>query len=306
MDNYKHLFIINPAAGKSDQTQAFTKVITQIAAKHSLDYKIVVTQYPKHALTLVEEEYQNSDKPLRLYACGGDGTLNEVAQSAIKLNVPVTHFPGGSGNDYIKIFTADPTPFFNLENLIFGEEVLLDYILTDHSISLNIFSVGADANVAYRMQKYKRLPFLHGSAAYMAATCETLVRGLNDTYSVTINGKNYDGEYALVFVGNGRWYGGGFCPVPDAEPDDGILDILLVNKISRIKAASVLNLYKTGRYQELPDYVTHLQAQNITVSTQNPKGFAANLDGEIVLTNSISAELVPKKLRFILPKGLKK
>jgi len=304
MQKFLHLFIINPAAGASDQTEYYRKIIEQVCTSHHLDYKILVTAYPLHAISLIRNEAAQSTKPLRLYACGGDGTLNEVARSAVEFNLPVAHFPGGSGNDFIKLFSSDVSSFSNLEHLLFGQEIPLDYIQSNHGIALNILSVGADADVAYRMQKYKRLPLLHGSSAYIAAIVETFFRGFNASYSITVDGVSYDGDYALICIANGRWYGGSFCPVPDAAANDGLLDILLVKKLSRFRAAGAIKRYQQGRYHELPHLISHLQGTSFSVASPVDKKFTANLDGEIVQTASIDGKLMNKQFRFILPRGL--
>ena len=109
MDDAKHIFIINPAAGRSDQTAPVAGVIGELLRRRALDYEILITEAPKHATRLVAEAAARAgDRPLRFYACGGDGTLNEVATAVVRIpNAACTHFPTGSGNDFIKIFGSD-------------------------------------------------------------------------------------------------------------------------------------------------------------------------------------------------------
>ena len=98
----RHVFLINPAAGKYDRTGEFTQTIR--AACEGLDYEILVSRAPGDC-THIAQAAASSGEPVRLYACGGDGTLNEVVNGAAgHANAAVTHFPGGSGNDFIKIF----------------------------------------------------------------------------------------------------------------------------------------------------------------------------------------------------------
>lgn len=111
----RHVFLINPAAGKYDRTGEFTQTIR--AACEGLDYEILVSRAPGDC-THIAQAAASSGEPVRLYACGGDGTLNEVVNGAAgHANAAVTHFPGGSGNDFIKIF-SDPAAFRSLPRLL--------------------------------------------------------------------------------------------------------------------------------------------------------------------------------------------
>ena len=123
----KHLFIINPAAGSHDRTEEYSKVIHQLCQEKGLDYEIQVSTAPGEATRIAREAAQSGEE-VRLYACGGDGTLQEVAAGAAGYdNAAVTVFSGGSGNDFVKLFD-DPKAFFHLERLLDAEEVTFDMI----------------------------------------------------------------------------------------------------------------------------------------------------------------------------------
>ena len=113
----KHLFIINPAAGKYDHTGEFTQKIREACDKRCLAYEILVSRAPGDCTRIAQAAAATGD-PVRIYACGGDGTLNEVVNGAVGYrNAAVTHFPGGSGNDFIRIF-SDPMAFRDLGRLL--------------------------------------------------------------------------------------------------------------------------------------------------------------------------------------------
>ena len=110
----KHVFILNPAAGKSDQTPRYAQDIDRICGKRGLDYEICVSKAPGDCRALARKACETGQE-VRLYACGGDGTLNEVVCGMAGFeNAAVTHYPCGSGNDSIKVF-SDTAPFFDLE-----------------------------------------------------------------------------------------------------------------------------------------------------------------------------------------------
>ena len=295
----KHIFIINPAAGSRDRTADYTQKIE--AACKELDYRIEVSQCPGDCARIAREAAQTGEE-VRLYACGGDGTLNEVAAGTAGYpNAAVTVFSGGSGNDFVKIFD-DPSAFFQLERLLDCEETEFDLIRCNDRISLNICSVGLDARIGTDVSNYKRIPLLSGFRAYAVSTVINLFRGIAEHYIVEVNGETIDAEQTFVCVCNGRFYGGGFNPVPEADPADGLLDVLLVKKVSLLQVPGLIGKYKSGRYKELPHVVRHLQTDRITVRCD--KETPINLDGELMRAQSVDMRIAEEKLRFFYPRGL--
>ena len=298
----KHLFIINPAAGKYDKTGEFTQKIREVCDKHCLAYEILVSRAPGDCTRIAQAAAATGD-PVRIYACGGDGTLNEVVNGVIGyMNAAVTHFPGGSGNDFIKIF-SEPAAFKSLNRLLDGDVATFDLIRCqeDH-YSLNICSVGFDARIGTSVGKYKRLPLLSGSGAYILSTGINLVKGIQQHYEIEIDGEVFNDRQTMICVSNGRWYGGGFNPTPKAEPDDGMLDVLLVKGVSRLTVANVIGKYKAGKYEELPDIIRHFRCKKVVVRCDAESEI--NLDGELLMGKEITFEIVPQAVRFFYPKGL--
>ncbi|MBR5538167.1 MAG: lipid kinase [Clostridia bacterium] len=300
----KHVFIINPAAGKADTTTEVAANIRAVCLERALDYDILTTEYPRHAVELVKKKaVEYAGEEIRFYACGGDGTLNEVAAGAAGLHgVSVTHYPCGSGNDFIKLFGADCTSFKKLENLIDGKDVALDYIESDCGVCFNVFSVGVDARIASGMQKYKRIPLLHGTMAYHASTVEHVLRGLHEPYGIEIDGVDYSGRRTLILAGNGRFYGGGYNPVPEADPTDGLLDVLVIDAVDLLTVMKVIGAYKAGKHRQYPQYIKHLRAKEMTVWHRDGKDMTVNLDGEIVLAPRVSLRVAEHKIRFTIPR----
>ena len=297
----KHLFIINPAAGSRDRTKEYTAVIQSLCDSRGLDYEIAVSGAPGECQRLAREAAQTGEE-YRIYASGGDGTLNEVAAGAAGFeNAAVTVFSGGSGNDFVKIFN-EPKAFTALERLLEPEETSFDLIQVNDRYCLNICSVGLDARIGTDVANYKRIPLLSGFRAYAVSTLINVFRGIAQHYVVEVNGEKIDGEQTLICACNGRFYGGGFNPVPEADPTDGLLDILLIKKVSVLKVAQVIGKYKDGRYKELPDLIQHFRADRLRVHCDQPN--AINLDGELRVSDTVDIRISDKKLRFFYPKGL--
>ena len=297
----KHLFIINPAAGSRDRTEYYSKRIHEVCGAKGLDYRIEVSAAPGNCARLARQAAESGEE-YRLYACGGDGTLNEVVGGAAGYsNVAVTVFSGGSGNDFVKLFD-DPKAFFDLERLVDCEEATFDLIRCNDDFSLNICSVGLDARIGTDVANYKRLPLLHGFRAYAVSTVVNLFRGIAEHYVVEVNGERIDGEQTFVCVCNGRFYGGGFNPVPEADPTDGLLDVLLVKKVSLLQVPAIIGKYKNGRYKELHQLVRHMRTKSIRIICDKPT--SVNLDGEQRTAKVVNMEVAQEKLRFFYPRGL--
>ena len=298
----KHLFIINPAAGKYDHTGEFTQKIREACDKRCLAYEILVSRAPGDCTRIAQAAAATGD-PVRIYACGGDGTLNEVVNGAVGYrNAAVTHFPGGSGNDFIRIF-SDPMAFRDLGRLLDADVASFDLIRCGREqYALNICSIGFDARIGTSIGKYKRLPLVSGSGAYVLSTGVNLVKGVHRHYVVEIDGEMFDGRQTLICIANGRWYGGGFNPVPEAEPDDGLLEVLLVKAVSRATVANVVGKYKKGQYAQLPDLIRHFQCKRVVIRCDDKS--EVNLDGELLMRKEATFEVVPNAIRFFYPKGL--
>lgn len=295
----KHLFIINPAAGSRDRTADYTAQIQRLCA--GLDYEIFVSQAPGECRRLAREAAQSAG-PVRIYACGGDGTLNEVAAGAAGFpNAAVTAWCGGSGNDFVKIF-SEPSAFSDLSRLLDPEEVCFDLIACNEDLALNICSVGLDARIGTDVARYKRLPFFHGFNAYALSTVINLFKGISEHYVVEVDGQRIDAEQTFVCVCNGRYYGGGFNPVPEADPADGLLEVLLVEKVSLLQVPGIIGKYKNGRYRELPELIRHFRTDRVRILCDSPS--AVNLDGELRVAKEIEIRLAREQLNFFYPKNL--
>ena len=296
-----HLFIINPAAGSRDRTEQYTKNIRSVCDARELTYRIEVSGAPGECCRIAREAAQSGEE-YRIYACGGDGTLNEVVCGVAGYdNVAITCYRGGSGNDFVKIF-GDADAFLDLERLLDCKEATFDLLRCNDDFSLNICSVGLDARIGTDVSRYKRLPLLSGFRAYAVSTVVNVIRGIGEHYVIDIDGETIDGQQTMICACNGRYYGGGFNPVPFADPCDGMMDVLLVKKVSRLQVPAVIGKYKAGRFRELPHLVRHFRVKELTIHCDKPTPI--NLDGELRTAETVHIEVAKEKVRFFYPKEL--
>ena len=204
-------------------------------------------------------------------------------------------------------YGIDPIPVLPLrlallDRLLDAEETDFDLIRCNEDLALNVCSVGLDARIGTDVASYKRLPLLQGFRAYAVSALVNVIRGIGEHYRIRVNGETIEGEKTMVCVCNGRFYGGGFNPVPDADPADGILDILLVEKVSRLQVAGIIGKYKNGRYRDYPNLIRHIRAREIEIVCEAPT--AINLDGELRRASTIHISIAPEKIRFFYPRNL--
>lgn len=297
----EHLFLINPTAGPKDRSQEIVRGAEALCKAKKEPCRVHISSAPGE-LTEVARQAGRSGVETRLYACGGDGTLNEAVTGAMGFqNLSVTSFPCGSGNDFIKQFAA-PELFFNLENFVDAEVKPVDVIRVNDRYSLNICSVGFDARIGTSIDRYRRLPLLSGPRAYHASVAVNLLKGVaKSTRLETGDGLVIDGDLTLVCICNGSWYGGSYHPVPEADIRDGLLDVLAVKKVSRLTVARVISAYQKGKFADYPHLITHFKTKNLRLTT--PREEPVNLDGELMTSRDIEISLLPGALQFFAPAG---
>jgi diacylglycerol kinase (ATP) len=296
----RHLFIVNPVAGGRDKSEEIRNQVSNAFASRRGEYEIYVTQAPLDACEKIRRAAAETSDELRVYACGGDGTLNECVNGAAGLpNVAVTHFPCGTGNDFIKLFGADTARFFQLEELLDGEIHSFDLIQCNDRYSLNICSVGIDARIGTGVHQYSHLPLCKGSLGYVASLVANVAKGITQELRVTCCGRTYTGDFSLVCVCNGQFYGGGFHPSTTARPDSGRLEFLLVKGVSAFQFFRLVRRYARGESPTLPQYVTCLSGASIRI--EGKEKMVVNVDGEALWERIVNLRVHPGALSFITP-----
>ena len=297
----KHLFLINPYAGKADRSREISRQAQALCQSLGEPCQIILSEFPG-ALAQAARQAGQSGQETRLYACGGDGTFNEVVNGAYGFpNLSVTCFPCGSGNDFVKQYD-NPAPCFDLSRFARVQERIMDLIQVDDRLAVNICSVGFDARIGTSIDAYRRNPLLSGNRAYQASVVVNLLKGVAKPCRVELEGGVVvDGTLTLACVCNGSWYGGSYHPVPEANIFDGVLDVLTVKKVSRLTVAKVIGIYQRGGYAQLPELISHYRTRSLRILT--PKEEPVNVDGELMMRRDLSIEILPGAMRLFAPEG---
>lgn len=292
----KHLFILNPAAGKG-KTLKLIPAIEGYFSAFKGEYAIEITEYPGHA-TEIAARYSAKGE-IRIYSVGGDGTLNEVLNGMAGSTAALGVIPAGSGNDFIKSVQHDIDTDDILSRTIEGDARSIDMARVNGKYFVNISSLGFDAQVAHMTLHFKKLPLISGKVAYTMGILTTILQRKSNLLEIKTNDNVIKADALLVAIGNGRYYGGGMMALPKADITDGLLDICLVNNVSMLKILRLFPLYMKGLHEKIKE-VSFYKGRKLEIKSAEP--IAINMDGEISVVSEAVFEIVPNALSFIFPK----
>ena len=314
----KHVFLINPVAGKGKATTELLPSIIKTLSNNDVDYivhrTINVGDAFKYVRALCEK---NPDDEMRFYSCGGDGTMNEVLNGIIGYkNVQLAVIPAGTGNDFVRNF-GDIKKFKDIESQINGIASPIDIIkyqlleptgeenIPTTGYALNMFNTGFDAEVVKKTAEIKG-PVIKGTLAYIAGVGIVLKRLKKVDMAVEIDGEEvYSGEFLLAGIANGRFSGGGFDGMPLAVLDDGKMDAFLVKSITRRAFISLVKKYHDGTHLDEPklkDIFFHYPCEEAIFRPK--ENITLAVDGETTEVGAIKFSLVPNAILFSAPKEI--
>ncbi len=298
----KHIFLFNPAAGQGDEEALLRAAVTD----HD-NCEFYVTKTPRDATAYIQERIATSPKEqLCFVACGGDGTINEVASGvAGHKNACFTIYPCGSGNDFVKIFGGRER-FLDIDALLSAEPSPIDILKVDDRWCINVFSFGFDTSVLKTMNAVKRKPLMGGKRAYYVGILDALMKSMKTGCSITVDGEPFfEGDFLLCTFANAQYVGGSFKCAPRAQVDDGLIEVCLVKPISRFSFVKLIGSYTAGTHLEDPrmkDIVRYTRARKLTV--ESARGLLpVSLDGEVIERKWFTVEIVSGGVNFALPKA---
>ena len=304
----RHIFIINPISGKRDAGQLLAPRIKAVMEAAGQSYEILRTEAHGHAVELARR-YAEQGGPVRLYACGGDGTLNEVLCGAWQFeNAEVACIPCGSGNDFVRNFEG-VSLFSDLQAQLDGSAVSLDLMdMGEGRVAAAICSARLDAQVAYGLPKFRRLPFCGGQMAYHLSVVQQVCGPLGHRLRVQTGEETFEDEFLMAAVCNGSCYGGGYQASPKASLNDGLLDVVLVKKVSRLRIAGVVGIYKNGEHvrngeirEDLRSIIRLVRTRAVAITALDERPLILNIDGECGPGRRLQASVLPGAARFVVP-----
>jgi diacylglycerol kinase (ATP) len=310
----RKIFILNPAAGQGGASD-FTDVIKKAAEDLGDTVEIYYTQGVKDAERYARTVCQGKlpEEAVRFYACGGDGTINEVVNGSFGFpNIEIGLVPTGTGNDYVRDYNK-PEAFLDIEDQLKGTSVPVDLFRYTGLIDgkeqsrycANMMNIGFDANVVYRVSKLKKLPLVGGSLAYMMGIFVELIEKNGTNLKLEFeDGTGYDGKMLLVAVAIGSYCGGGIKGLPLAKANDGLLDVQVIKDATRRLFIHLLPKYVKGTHLEdkkAQQLLLYKQMKRIKI-TPNLGTTRICVDGELEMAGPLEIQVIPASMQFIIPK----
>ncbi|MCR4749621.1 MAG: hypothetical protein K5877_07535 [Lachnospiraceae bacterium] len=302
-----HVFIVNPMAGRMDFAEKLRRNISEFK---DIEYYIFDTRnagYEGELISRIQHIFE--DEKLRIYCCGGSGTIRNIINDIDNLdNVEVAFYPCGLSNDFLKVFPIkEQKRFSKLEELIHGDVIDVDYIrYNNKGIALNSFSFGIDSVVLEEMEKFRFLNTIGNLSPYLMTLPISLLKSRTLKCEVTIGEKHYVDDFTEIFFGNGNVLGGSVHIYDKAVVNDGMGKYLLLRSEARRfwTIPIVFNMIKKKFYKL--NYITEYgDAQNIYIRRINDGPIKYNVDGELLtFGGTVKLEMVKKGLHFVVPKGV--
>jgi len=302
------LFVVNPASGNGAAGKRWQSLEAK-ARSLGLAGESVLTTGPGDATRLTRDAL--ADGRRLIVAVGGDGTVNEVVNGFFADGAPVAPEAElalvqiGTGRDTIRTYGIPKQPEKALQLLLDGRSRSIDlgrasYASRDGGETVRMFanaaSCGMSGVIAERANRTSKR--LGGTACFMWATITSFVGWHNVPFHVEIDGEEHSQLANNVLVGNGRFLAGGMRMFPEAEPDDGLLDVLVWGDVTKLDLARNMHRLYRGTHVGHPKLQV-TRARHVRVSMDQP--LPVELDGEQPGSTPISFEVAPAALRLRVP-----
>lgn len=300
-----HIFIVNPFAGRKTFADDLR---TKLANIKGLNYFVFNTRYAGNETELVAKiQHIFEGEKLRFYCCGGSGTMRNMLDGFEDLdNAEVVFFPCGLTNDYLKVFGSNEKLFHQIENLITGDVIDVDYIQTNHGVALNTFTTGLDTTNNILFEKYRMFSIFNEQMPYNLSLLCSLFIVPPAEYEIYIDNDLIEGSFSEIFFGNGHVLGGNLFFQENTNAADGLALGCLFPGRRGLRLMSTLTKLQHQKYDDLKSLATYFESRKIRILRKDRTPFSMNLDGESMPADSEwSARIVKKGLHFVVPKGVK-
>lgn len=299
-----HVFIVNPVAGVENYAGELRKKLQRI---EGLTYYIFSTRYAGYEADIVRQVQELFlGEKIRFYCCGGSGTLRNMLNAFDKLDeTEIAFYPCGLSNDILKAFGMDAAMFSNIEELIHGEVVDVDYIRTNHGICINSFSAGLDSAAMSAMSQYRGIIQLGKQLPYTLSLIRTLFGGKGRRAAIYVDGREIDNQFMEIIFGNGCTINGNVYFAEDPDLRDGKGDFMLAPLKNRISLLYLLYLLQKKRFDKVVRKAETGTWRQVRIVSLDGEPLVGNQDGELVeCAMEWTLEIVPKGLHFVVPKGV--
>jgi YegS/Rv2252/BmrU family lipid kinase len=298
------VFLVNPASANGGTGKRWPELAHR-AARLGLEGTTLFSERPGQLIELAERA--SRDGAELVVAVGGDGTLNEVVNGLVRAggSTELATIPLGTGMDFVRTYGI-PTQFDDaVRNALEGATKTIDVGRVTYRewsgadgerYVANVGSVGMSAAVAQRANGMSKA--LGGKATFFYALARVFFEWDNTVVSVQLDDTDREARMHDVIVANGQWHGGAMLLAPEAKPDDGLFDVVLIGDVTKRDFVTTAPKIYKGTYLAHPK-VELLRSRTVAVSA--PEHLPIELDGEQVGTTPARFEIVPAALRVRVP-----
>jgi diacylglycerol kinase (ATP) len=296
----KFLFFINPISGTGNKLRLERKIIKK-CLEYNMGFELLTTSQDGDYSFLREKV--KKDRITDIIICGGDGTLGPVISSLLNIKVNIGIIPGGSGNGLA--FTAKiPRSVDKALEIIFaGQTSCVDAFLINGRLSCMLCGIGLDAKVAYDFSLQKK----RGLSTYIKQTFKNFLSATPYHFELQIQNKQFAVDAFFICIANSNQFGNNFTIAPEASLNDGLLDVIIVKKMSKPRIVwSVFKQMKTGKIISFEEKNFHkkniLYFQTNSLQILNPEMAPLHIDGDHAPTNEkFNVEILPSAFILLRP-----
>lgn len=286
-------FIVNPFSGIGNKSNFQERIQKKFGQTDFEEVSVVYTEGVGHASLLTRRALAHNYEIV--VAVGGDGAVNEIASELVHSPTVLGILPAGSGNGFAMHLGLGRNINRAMDFLLTGQVRMLDTCTLNGQPFVNLAGVGFDGHIAYRMRKSQ----IRGLMGYTKLGIEEALTYPIQSYEVNIDGETKDGEYLIIEVANAPMFGYNFNIAPQALPDDGLLEVVLVKKAPKWQYVLDLPRLLNHTYTESP-VVERFACRQVTLTL--PKPTAIHLDGEgFMETGTLDFQIIPNSLKVLVP-----
>ena len=252
------LLAINPTSGRGKGTIVGQEVANYLSER-KIEYRIITGA---NAIQFQQNLQKECGKGEGVIAVGGDGLMHMAIQIVAHAGLPLVTIPAGTGNDFVRALGWNPArPLEPLWEALNTQSLQVDLGNVDGEFFGAIASTGFDSIVNERANS---MHFPKGPSKYNVAMALELPKFRPLNYKFVIDGKAYEREAMLIAAGNGSSYGGGMKVCPDADLQDGLLDLMILNPVSKREFVRIFPSVYEGKHIEHPR-VEIIRAREISI-----------------------------------------
>lgn len=288
----KIFFIINPRSGYNKK-ESIPALIEEHLDKEKFDYSFQYTEARGHATRLSEKAIEDGYDII--VACGGDGTVNEVAKPLVGRPVRLAVVPSGSGNGFAMHIGMGRNTRKAIQKLNRGVSRTIDSCTVNDAFFLNLAGVGFDALIAYKADSDTR----RGLQMYLSMVSREMARFKAENFKIKVDDELIEGAFTTVAVANSAMYGYNFTIAPLAELTDGLFDVVLIHEAPLLRTISASWRMLNNSIYKSP-LVKIKKSREVIITTEKPYYF--HVDGEsFVFENELHFRMNPKSINVLFP-----